>query len=84
MATNIILRKPEVIARTGYPRATLASRIKEGLFPPPISLGARSVGWVSSEVEETLSAMIAGYTNPQLEKLVSTLVSKRKSLEVSA
>lgn len=77
-----ILRKPEVIALTGLPRATLATRIKEGLFPPPISLGERSVGFVFSEVEATLSHMIAGRTKAEIKALVYQLVLKRQAMEV--
>ena len=77
-----ILRKPEVITLTGYPRATLANHIKNGTFPPPISLGDRAVGWVSSEVDTTLSAMIAGYKKAQIQELIIELIASRAKLEV--
>jgi prophage regulatory protein len=63
MATQInpattILRRKQVEARTGLARSTLYDRVKSGTFPAPISLGARAVGWVESEVDEWLHAQI--------------------------
>ena len=53
-----ILRLPEVKSRTGLPRSTIYLRISQGTFPLPISLGARSVGWIASEIEEWISHRI--------------------------
>ena len=57
MAT-VILRLPTVKARTGLSRSTIYLRITQGSFPRPISLGARAVGWVESEIDEWLTAQI--------------------------
>jgi len=46
-----ILRLPVVRARTGLSRSTIYLKVSEGSFPRPISLGARSVGWVESEID---------------------------------
>jgi prophage regulatory protein len=54
-----ILRLPEVLNRVGLGKTTLYSRIAEGNFPGPVSLGGRSVGWVESEVNGWLAAQIA-------------------------
>jgi prophage regulatory protein len=43
---------------TGLARSTIYKYIKEGLFPKPISLGSRSVGWIQSEVEEWILVRI--------------------------
>jgi len=48
---NSILRLPAVKARTGYSRSTIYLRMSDGSFPRPISLGARAVGWVESDIE---------------------------------
>jgi len=56
--SNSILRLPAVKLRTGLSRSTLYSRVSEGKFPKPISLGARAVGWVDDEVEAWLSGQI--------------------------
>ena len=49
--SNIILRLPAVIGKTGKCRSGIYSAIAEGTFPKPISLGARSVGWISDEID---------------------------------
>ena len=55
---NSILRRKQVESRTGLSRSTIYLRIKEGSFPKPISLGARAVGWLESEIEEWLDNQI--------------------------
>lgn len=45
------LRRPAVTARYGLPPSTLYDWIAKGLFPKPIRLGARSVGWSVEELE---------------------------------
>lgn len=55
---NAILRLPAVKARTGLSRSTIYLRVSDGSFPSPISLGARSVGWVESDIEEWISHKI--------------------------
>ena len=53
-----ILRRPQVEARTGLSRSTIYQRIKEGTFPSPISLGAKAVGWLESEIDAWLAERI--------------------------
>lgn len=53
-----ILRRKQVEARIGLSRSTIYERIKAGTFPAPISLGAKSVGWIESEVDEWLSTQV--------------------------
>lgn len=53
-----ILRLPEVIKRTGIPRSSIYSAIKEGLFPAPISLGARRIGFLENEIDAWLEDRI--------------------------
>lgn len=76
--TYRIERKSEVITKTGLSRSTLYLRIKQGLFVPPISLGARAVGWLSSETDAILGAMIAGKASDEIKVLVNTLIAERK------
>lgn len=47
---DVLLRLPAVKARTGLSRSSIYLRIKRGNFPAPFALGARSVGWLESEV----------------------------------
>ena len=53
-----ILRLPEVQRRTGLSRSTIYVRLEQGLFPKPVSLGARAVGWIESEVDEWIRQRI--------------------------
>ncbi len=53
-----ILRLPIVLDRTGLSRSTVYQRVTEGSFPKPVSLGARAVGWVETEVEEWIACQI--------------------------
>jgi len=50
-----ILRLPVVLDRTGLSRSTVYLRVNEGRFPRPVSLGARAVGWIETEVEEWIA-----------------------------
>lgn len=53
-----IIRLGAVKARCGLSRSTLYNRIAAGEFPRPVALGARSVGWVESEVSAWIAARI--------------------------
>jgi prophage regulatory protein len=53
-----ILRLPNVLDRTGLSRSTVYLRVTEGRFPRPMSLGARAVGWIETEVEEWIARQI--------------------------
>jgi prophage regulatory protein len=53
---STIIRKAEVLRRTGFSASTLYLRIAKGEFPRQVSLGARSVGWIEHEID----AWIAG------------------------
>jgi len=63
MMAQTILRLPEVKARTGLARSTIYLRMSEGAFPEPISLGARSVGWIESEIDAWIARRIAEIRN---------------------
>ena len=53
------VRLREVMARTGLSRSTIHVWVAEGRFPKPVPLGARSVGWIESELEDWLCDRIA-------------------------
>lgn len=44
------LRLKQVKAITGMSRSWIYEAIRRGEFPPPISLGARAVAWVESDI----------------------------------
>jgi len=53
-----IMRLTEVSQTTGLARSSIYSRMSEGSFPRPVPLGARSVGWVSEEIQDWVEARI--------------------------
>lgn len=53
---DILIRSPEVQARTGLAKSTLHNLARRGGFPRPVKLGARAVAWRESDVD----AWIAG------------------------
>lgn len=75
-----IERKPAVLSRTGMSHATLYRRISEGLFPPGVSLGNRSVGWLAHEVDTMLKAFASGKTPEELQAVVKSLIENRQNL----
>jgi len=58
MKPESILRLPDVLGRTGLSRSTLYARISEGLFPTPIALGRRAVGWLESEIDDWIARRV--------------------------
>jgi prophage regulatory protein len=54
-----ILRRKQVEARTGLSRSTLYSMIQRGQFPRPVTLTARAVGWLETEIEQWLAERAA-------------------------
>jgi prophage regulatory protein len=74
-----IERKSEVLQRIGLSRSTLHSKIQQGLWCPPISLGARAVGFIKYETDELITALINGHTPDEIRDLVSMLLEERKS-----
>ena len=47
-----LIKLKEVMDCTGLGRSTIYNYIADGTFPKPVSLGARAVAWVESEVQE--------------------------------
>ena len=72
-----ILRRKQVQAETGYSRSTIYLRIVQGLWPKPVSLGPRAVGWPAREVAALNEARIAGWSDAKIRALVAELVTQR-------
>lgn len=53
-----VIRLPRVIEKTGKPRSSIYWMIEQEIFPKQIKLGARSVGWLESEVDEWIEKRI--------------------------
>ena len=77
--THTILRLPAIKTSTGLSRSTIYLRIAQGLFPKPVSLGGRAVGWPASEVVALNAARIAGKSNAEVCELVVKLETARKT-----
>jgi prophage regulatory protein len=59
MAENLI-RLSEVMKRVPYSRSTIYLKVARNEFPQPVSLGARAVAWVESEVDGWIAKRIVG------------------------
>lgn len=73
-----ILRFPEAKAITGLSRSSIYSYIAGGLFPRPLLLGRRMVGWPESEIAAINAARIRGDGEDAIRALVARLESDRK------
>jgi len=78
MNTPKILRLPLLKIHTGKSKSTIYVDIKQGLFPPPVKIGARASGWPASEIDAVNAARIAGKSNDEIRSLVADLVTARK------
>lgn len=77
LPANLILRRKQVEAATGYSRSTIYLRISQGVFVRPVSLGARAVGFPAGEIETMNAARISGKSDEEIRKLVEKLHSCR-------
>lgn len=73
MSLNTMLRRPAVCTATGLSASSIHRRILQGLFPRPVRLGERSVGWPLAEVEAINAARIAGRADVDICELVGRL-----------
>jgi prophage regulatory protein len=77
-----ILRRPEVLELTGWSKSTLYNRIEAQHFVKPISLGLRSIGFISYEVDAVIKAMCEEKRPEQIKQLVIELISVRTTNKV--
>ncbi|MGF1826251.1 AlpA family transcriptional regulator [Vibrio splendidus] len=68
-ASSRLLRLKEVIQVTGISRSSLYKYLNEGQFPPPISLGARSVAWIDHEVQAWITTKMKQRNNKSIQTL---------------
>lgn len=54
-----VLRLKQVLERTGKSRSAWYADLAKGLAPSSILIGARSVGWLESEIDAYISAQVA-------------------------
>jgi prophage regulatory protein len=84
MATlNRLLRRPAVEDASGLSRSTIYRRIKDGLFPRPVSIGTDkngescTVAWIADEIAAVNAARIAGKSEADIKALVVELEAAR-------
>ncbi len=62
-----ILRRKQVEARTGLSRSSIYAKMRhnpkrpsdfDSTFPTPVSVGAKAVGWIESEIDAWIAAQI--------------------------
>ena len=76
-----ILRMPAVKAETGHKsHASIYNAIRAGLFPQPVQIGQRAVGWPDYEVKAINQARIAGKSEGDIRALVQRLHATRTAL----
>lgn len=78
--THTILRLPTVLRERGRSRSAHYQDIQQGLFTPPVQIGARAVGWPAHEVAMLNAARIAGKTPEEIRALVAKLEAARKTI----
>jgi prophage regulatory protein len=59
-----ILRRGQVQNLTGLSRSSIYLQIAAGQFPRSIPIGARSVGWVETEIIDWLRSKVAARSVP--------------------
>ncbi|MGB8296029.1 MAG: AlpA family phage regulatory protein [Polyangia bacterium] len=67
-----ILRRRLVQAQTGLSKSAIYDSVAQGIFPRPIHIGQRSVGWLASEVEDWIAACVTESRVGQVKAAVVT------------
>mgnify|MGYP000617656388 CR=1 FL=1 len=75
-----LIKLSEVLQQVPYSKSLIYVHIKQKLFPSQISLGARAVAFVYSEIQEVLKARITGKTDDEIRKLVISLEADRREI----
>ena len=54
--TEAMLRLPEVRMRTGLSRTSIWRKVRNGSFPPPLSLGENAIGWQENLIADWIAS----------------------------
>ncbi|MEP1384363.1 MAG: AlpA family phage regulatory protein [Paraglaciecola sp.] len=73
-----VIRKPEACELAGLSNTSLFEQTKEEIFPPPISIGARAVGFLFHEVQAVLAARSVGKSDDEIRDIVRSLIKQRQ------
>ena len=74
-----ILRLKTLCQVMGLARSTIYLRIKQGLLIKPFSLGGKAVGWPTDEIQQIITARIAGCSDKEIAELVKKIESARSN-----
>jgi prophage regulatory protein len=74
-----VIRKPEACALAGLSNTSLFEQTKAGIFPPPISIGARAVGFISHEIQTVIAARSIGKSDDEIRQIVKALIKQRET-----
>jgi len=78
--TNLrVIRKPEACNLAGLSNTSLFEQTRAGIFPPPISLGARAVGFIFFEIQTVLAARSIGKSDDEIREIVKALIRQRET-----
>jgi len=67
---NVIVRLPQVIAKTGLSRSTIYKLVGENKFPPRVQLSTRTMGFLEAEVDQWLIDRVADRNNLIASRIV--------------
>ena len=56
IATDCLLTRAEVEARTKLSRTSIYRKMREGSFPEPLQIGTRAVRWRESEIDQFIAS----------------------------
>jgi prophage regulatory protein len=62
--TTKILRRPAVQLMTGLSCSTIYQQMADEVFPKPLKLGKRAVGWRESDIIQWLDSRTQGDVQP--------------------
>jgi prophage regulatory protein len=79
MTNPAIYRMSAVQSIIGFCRSTIYKQIHDGLFPKPVSIGARAIGFIPEEVHELVKARIMGLSDDSIRQLVESFHTARPS-----
>lgn len=80
MSLQKFIRASAAQSALALPKSSFYARIEEGLLPPPIRLGKRSVGWLESEINAVIRARIQNRSDDEIKALVQQQIQKRREL----
>ena len=75
-----LLDLPETLHRRRKSRAAHYRDQKQGLFPRGVKVGKRAVAWPAHEVDQIISAQLAGANDIELKKVVERIEASRKDI----